>query len=150
MLAEGMALCTDVNLDDDGNLVGEPTEMALVAYSMSLGMNKNELLKSAPRVGEAPFDSNRKMMSTIHKTADGILQFTKGAPDEILKHCTRIFKNGEVSLLRTQTEMPCSKRIRNLPTEHFEFSPAATSSFHVFPRISRPIISKMSSSSVAL
>lgn len=99
MLAEGMALCTDVNLDDDGNLVGEPTEMALVAYSMSLGMNKNELLKSAPRVGEAPFDSNRKMMSTIHKTADGILQFTKGAPDEILKHCTRIFKNGEVSPL---------------------------------------------------
>lgn len=54
MLAEGMALCTDVSLDDDGNLVGEPTEMALVAYSMSLGMNKNELLKSAPRVGEAP------------------------------------------------------------------------------------------------
>ena len=99
MLAEGMALCTDVNLDDDGNLVGEPTEMALVAYSMSLGMNKNELLKSAPRVGEAPFDSNRKMMSTIHKTADGILQFTKGAPDEILKHCTKIFKNGEVSSL---------------------------------------------------
>ena len=99
MLAEGMALCTDVNLDDDGNLVGEPTEMALVAYSMSLGMNKNELLKGAPRVGEAPFDSNRKMMSTIHKTADGILQFTKGAPDEILKHCTRIFKNGEVSPL---------------------------------------------------
>ena len=73
--------------------------MALVAYSMSLGMNKNELLKSAPRVGEAPFDSNRKMMSTIHKTADGILQFTKGAPDEILKHCTKIFKNGEVSPL---------------------------------------------------
>lgn len=99
MLAEGMSLCTDVNLDDDGNLVGEPTEMALVAYSMSLGMNKNELLKSAPRVGEAPFDSNRKMMSTIHKTADGILQFTKGAPDEILKHCTKIFKNGEVSPL---------------------------------------------------
>lgn len=99
MLAEGMALCTDVNLDDDGNLVGEPTEMALVAYSMSLGMNKNELLKGAPRVGEAPFDSNRKMMSTIHKTADGILQFTKGAPDEILKHCTKIFKNGEVSPL---------------------------------------------------
>lgn len=99
MLAEGMALCTDVSLDDDGNLVGEPTEMALVAYSMSLGMNKNELLKSAPRVGEAPFDSNRKMMSTIHKTADGILQFTKGAPDEILKHCTKIFKNGEVSPL---------------------------------------------------
>ena len=96
MLAEGMALCTDVNTDEDGNLVGEPTEMALVAYAMSLGMKKDALSKSAPRVGEAPFDSNRKMMSTIHKTADGVLQFTKGAPDEILKHCTKIFKDGEV------------------------------------------------------
>ena len=96
MLAEGMALCTDVNTDENGNLVGEPTEMALVAYAMSLGMKKDALSKSAPRVGEAPFDSNRKMMSTIHKTADGVLQFTKGAPDEILKHCTKIFKDGEV------------------------------------------------------
>ena len=96
MLAEGMALCTDVNTDEDGNLVGEPTEMALVAYAMSLGMKKDALSKSAPRVGEAPFDSNRKMMSTIHKTADGFLQFTKGAPDEILKHCTKIFKDGDV------------------------------------------------------
>ena len=96
MRAEGRERCTDRNRDDDGNLVCEPTEMALVAYATSLGMNKNDLLKSAPRVGEAPFDSNRKMMSTIHKTADGILQFTKGAPDEILKHCTKIFKDGEV------------------------------------------------------
>ncbi len=94
LLAQGMALCTDVNIDSEGNLVGEPTEAALVAYALSLEMNKNDLLKAAPRVGEAPFDSMRKMMTTIHKTADGILQFTKGAPDEILKNCTHILKNG--------------------------------------------------------
>lgn len=94
LLAKGMALCTDVNIDSDGNLVGEPTEAALVAYALSLDFNKNDLLKSAPRVGEAPFDSMRKMMTTIHKTADGVLQFTKGAPDEILKNCTKILKDG--------------------------------------------------------
>lgn len=94
MLAKGMALCTDVNVDSDGNIVGEPTEAALVAYALSLNMNKNDLLKTAPRVGEAPFDSMRKMMSTIHETPDGIIQFTKGAPDEILKRCTKILKDG--------------------------------------------------------
>ncbi len=94
MLAKGMALCTDVNIDSDGNIVGEPTEAALAAYALSLNMNKNDLLKNAPRVGEAPFDSMRKMMSTIHKTPDGIIQFTKGAPDEILKRCTKILKDG--------------------------------------------------------
>lgn len=95
LLAQCMALCTDVSVDHDGNLVGEPTEAALVAYAMTLGLNKNDMLATAPRVGEAPFDSSRKMMSTIHKTADGVLQFTKGAPDVVLGHCTHIFKNGE-------------------------------------------------------
>ena len=94
LLAKGMALCTDVNIDHDGNLVGEPTEAALVAYALKLGLNKNDMLKAAPRVAEAPFDSMRKMMTTVHKTADGILQFTKGAPDEILKRCTQILKGG--------------------------------------------------------
>lgn len=94
LLAEGMALCTDVNIDNEGNLVGEPTEAALVAYGLSLHLNKNDLLKKAPRVGEAPFDSMRKMMTTIHETDDGILQFTKGAPDEILKKCAYVLKNG--------------------------------------------------------
>lgn len=96
LLANAMALCTDVNIDSEQNIVGEPTEAALVAYALSLSMNKNDLLKAAPRVGEAPFDSMRKMMSTIHKTNDGLLQFTKGAPDEILKRCTRILRDGNV------------------------------------------------------
>lgn len=141
MLAEGMALCTDVNLDDDGNLVGEPTEMALVAYSMSLGMNKNELLKSAPRVGEAPFDS---IVNDVHNSQDCGRNITvhQGCSRRDIKALHKDIQNGEVSPLTDADRDAVLKRIRNLPTEHFEFSPAATSSFHVFPRISRPIISK--------
>lgn len=95
LLARGLALCTDVNIDSAGNLVGEPTEAALVAYALSLNLNKNEMLKTAPRVGEAPFDSMRKMMTTLHEGEEGVVQFTKGAPDEILKNCTKILKNGQ-------------------------------------------------------
>lgn len=96
LLAKSMALCTDVSVDDEGNVTGEPTECALVNFALSLGLNKNDMLVSAPRVAEAPFDSMRKMMTTVHKTEDGIIQFTKGAPDEILKRCTYILKNGQI------------------------------------------------------
>lgn len=98
-LARCMALCTDVNIDEDGSVLGEPTECALVHFALSLGLNKNDMLKSAPRVAEAPFDSMRKMMTTVHQTEKGIIQFTKGAPDEILKRCTKILKNGEITEL---------------------------------------------------
>lgn len=96
LLAKSMALCTDVSVDEEGGVTGEPTECALVNFALSLGLNKNEMLKSAPRVAEAPFDSMRKMMTTVHKTEDGIIQFTKGAPDEILKRCTSILKDGQI------------------------------------------------------
>lgn len=87
LLASAMALCCDAEIDGAGKVTGEPTEAALVAYAYSLGMSKNDLSKEAVRIGEAPFDSGRKMMSTVHKTENGIVQYTKGAPDEILKKC---------------------------------------------------------------
>ena len=87
LLASAMALCCDAEIDGTGKVTGEPTEAALVAYAYSLGMSKNDLSKEAVRIGEAPFDSGRKMMSTVHKTENGIVQYTKGAPDEILKKC---------------------------------------------------------------
>ncbi len=97
LLATAMALCSDAELDPDKNeAVGEPTEAALVNYANALGMSKNDLKAAAPRVGEAPFDSGRKMMSTVHQTAQGIVQYTKGAPDEILKRCTHMLKGGQL------------------------------------------------------
>ena len=95
LIATAMALCTDVTLDADGSVTGEPTEAALVNYATSLGLNKNDLMAKAPRIGEAPFDSGRKMMSTVHNDGE-IVQYTKGAPDEILKLCTSALVNGEI------------------------------------------------------
>ncbi|MDL2258714.1 cation-translocating P-type ATPase [Eubacteriales bacterium OttesenSCG-928-K08] len=97
LLATGMALCCDAQLDQDTNsATGEPTECALVNYANALGLKKDACENVTPRVGEAPFDSGRKMMSTVHKTNDGFVQYTKGAPDELLKLCTGFYRNGEV------------------------------------------------------
>lgn len=95
LLAKAMALASDAELESDG-AVGEPTEAALVNYANKLNLKKPELKKEEPRIGEAPFDSSRKMMSTVHNTKNGIIQYTKGAPDEVLKRCTRIIENGNV------------------------------------------------------
>ena len=96
MLATGMALCTDVNIDENKEIIGEPTEAALVAYALTLDLNKNDLSKSEPRVAEAPFDSMRKMMSTVHSKDGAYIQYTKGAPDEVLKCCTKILNDGKI------------------------------------------------------
>ena len=95
LLAMGMALCSDAELDENGNAVGEPTEAALVNYANKLNMPKGKLKEENPRIGEAPFDSLRKMMSTVHETPKGIVQYTKGAPDEILKRCTYALVGGK-------------------------------------------------------
>ena len=87
LLATGMALCSDAEVDTEGVVVGEPTEAALVQFAFVNGMPKYQLKESAPRVGEAPFDSMRKMMSTVHEADGKFRQFTKGAPDEVLKKC---------------------------------------------------------------
>ncbi len=95
LLATAMALCCDAALQEDGSIKGEPTEAALVAYADKLGLKKYELEAKSPRVGEAPFDSGRKMMSTVHETPNGFVQYTKGAPDVVLSRCTTVLKDGK-------------------------------------------------------
>lgn len=120
LLAKAMALCNDASLNQDGNVSGEPTEAALVSWAASLGLRKPQLEQQLPRVEEAPFDSVRKMMSTVHsilthsdsKDPDfrhsdpelsnsefsdqtPFIQFTKGAPDEILSRCTTWLSYGK-------------------------------------------------------
>ncbi len=95
LIGTAMAQCCDAQLDENNNAVGEPTEAALVNYAYTLGLPKQELNEKQPRIGEAPFDSGRKMMSTVHKTDEGFIQYTKGAPDEILKKCTQAIVCGK-------------------------------------------------------
>lgn len=93
--ARAFALCSDAELSE-GKAVGEATECALVNYAFSAGIVKNEEEKLTPRVGEAPFDSMRKMMSTFHKTENGFVQYVKGAPDVVLSKCSFAEINGEI------------------------------------------------------
>ena len=94
-LATAMALCCDAELDTDGNVTGEPTEAALVAWANKLGLKKYDLKARFPRAGEAPFDSGRKMMSTVHPEDGHFIQYTKGAPDVVIGRCTSYLKDGK-------------------------------------------------------
>lgn len=94
-IAQAMALCCDAELDTDGTVTGEPTEAALVSWAASLELPKYTLKEQFPRVGEAPFDSGRKMMSTVHYHEHIYTQYTKGAPDVILGRCSSYLKDGQ-------------------------------------------------------
>ena len=91
LVARAMALCCDALLGKDDKAEGEPTEAALVNFAFQQGMRKDDLEVETPRVGECPFDSSRKMMTTIHREANGFVQYTKGAPDVILSRCTHFW-----------------------------------------------------------
>ena len=86
-LASAMALCSDAELDESGKVMGEPTEAALVAWANKLGADKTTLKAHFLRCGEAPFDSTRKLMSTVHVSGSGCIQYTKGAPDVLIGKC---------------------------------------------------------------
>ena len=130
-LAKAMCLCTDAEIDEEaGEAVGEPTEAALVNYAYKIHLNKNELKKTCPRVGEAPFDSMRKMMSTVHAEDGKFMQYTKGAPDEILKRCTSILTaDGVVPMtdalreeVRTTNKGMADKALRVLACAYREYA----------------------------
>ncbi|MGN1102529.1 MAG: cation-translocating P-type ATPase, partial [Huintestinicola sp.] len=95
-VAAAMALCSDAYLNDENRAEGEPTECALVNFAYSIGLKKQELEKITPRTDEAPFDSGRKMMSTIHTCGNGFVQYTKGGPDVVLSRCTYYEENGVI------------------------------------------------------
>lgn len=97
-LAKTLGLCNDVKKDKNGNLVGDPTEVALYNYSEKL-TNLSGPHQSNIRVSEIPFDSERKMMSTFNKDGKKIMQCTKGAPDVIMQRCTHYLKNSEICKL---------------------------------------------------
>ena len=95
LVATAMALCSDANLNESNQAEGEPTECALVNFAYSVGLHKAQLEKATPRVDEAPFDSGRKMMSTVHDLGGKYVQYTKGGPDVVLSRCAYYYEAGE-------------------------------------------------------
>ena len=101
-LMEMATMCTDVEISKENGkmeLTGEPTEKAIISKALDEGQNKNELYNVMKRVKDIPFDSSRKMMTTIHKMPNGYRVITKGAPDVLLKRCNKVYDNGNVTTL---------------------------------------------------
>ena len=88
-------LCNDTKISDDGTLTGDPTETALVDIALKLGFTKN-IYEDTPRVDEIPFDSERKLMTTVHKVNEKYIVYTKGGVDELLNICTSYIQKGEI------------------------------------------------------
>lgn len=132
LLAKAMALCCDAVIEPgDDTATGEPTECALVNYAAKLGINKKDAEAETPREEEVPFDSGRKMMSTLHvdKKTGRVIQYTKGAPDEVLKKCTHILSGSQMrpitdedkkNILSANKEM-ADKALRVLMASYAEY-----------------------------
>lgn len=133
LLARAMALCCDAQLNSDDTVTGEPTEAALVAYAHKCGLKKYEMEAATPRVAEAPFDSLRKMMSTVHKTENGYIQYTKGAPDEVLKNCTHMFKEGGVRIMTESDRLEILRRNKEMADQALRVLLAAYREYDELP-----------------
>lgn len=96
LLFRAGCLCNDANLQASGNITGDPTEASLLVSAAKAGLSYTQEQEANPRVGELPFDSTRKMMSTLHRQADGFCQFTKGAPEQVLRVCDSVLVDGQV------------------------------------------------------
>ena len=132
LLAKAMALCCDAVIEPgDDTATGEPTECALVNYAAKLGINKKDAEAETPREEEVPFDSGRKIMSTLHvdKKTGRVIQYTKGAPDEVLKKCTHILSGSQMrpitdedkkNILSANKEM-ADKALRVLMASYAEY-----------------------------
>lgn len=91
---EGFTLCNDASID--GDRIGDPTELALLDMSASHGLTRPMLEAKAPRISEIAFDSDRKMMTTLHRDGKTLISYTKGSLEEILKRCTHILYCGRI------------------------------------------------------
>ncbi len=113
-----MIYANDTQISGDNTLIGDPTETALIQFALDKKINVSEMLAKEPRVAEIPFDSERKLMSTVNKQSDNqFLIAVKGAPDELLKRCTRYIKNGKVETLDETTKKEILETNHELATQ---------------------------------
>lgn len=116
-----MLLCNDASLENDTYL-GDPTETALIRFCEKFNISKNKLNTNYKRIKELPFDSNRKLMSTINNVEGSFIQYTKGAVDELLSRCTHILDNNvirpltpsDITKINSQNKIMCSEALRVL------------------------------------
>ena len=113
-----MNLANDTKISQDNSLLGDPTETAMVQYGLDKNYDVREELVNIPRIAEVPFDSTRKLMTTIRQLEDGkYLVATKGAPDMLLDRVTKIEKHGEVSAFTEDDRTTLMKLNKEMATQ---------------------------------
>lgn len=113
LLIKGFMLCTDASIANNQR-IGDPTELALLDMGAKFQLEKENLEESMPRINEHAFDSDRKMMTTVHANQNETISFTKGATDQILKHCTKIMMNGEECDITQEDRTQISTYVKNM------------------------------------
>ena len=136
--ASAMALCSDAELGEHGEVTGEPTEAALVVWANQPGRDKNVLKSKYLRCAEAPFDSLRKCMSTVHVDGDHFVQYTKGAPDVVLSLCTHYWKDGKAQPMTDEARALILKRNKAMADRALRVLACASRSWDVKPIVSTP------------
>ncbi len=121
-------MCTNVQIQNNGKILGDPTEVAIVQKANEQYKNRNELYSKYPKVNEIPFDSNRKLMTTIHKFGNKYRVITKGAPDVLLDRCTKYYNNGNIvelnylksNSLKNKNEEMANKALRVIAVAYID------------------------------
>ena len=139
LLATAMALCVDAVYDPDTDTVtGEPTEAALVRWAVAQGLAPSVLRAQYPRVAEAPFDSERKMMSTLHTDGSSVVQYTKGAPDVLLPLCDRIWIDGRAEPMTDAHRAEIAARNRDMTGRALRVLAAGMRTYDALPGDTSP------------
>lgn len=139
LLATAMALCVDAVHDPDTDTVtGEPTEAALVRWAVAQGLSPSVLRAQYPRVAEAPFDSERKMMSTLHTDGSSVVQYTKGAPDVLLPLCDRIWIDGRAEPMTDAHRAEIAARNRDMTGRALRVLAAGMRTYDALPGDTSP------------
>ena len=139
LLATAMALCVDAVHDPETDTVtGEPTEAALVRWAVAQGLSPSALRAQYPRVAEAPFDSERKMMSTLHTDGNSVVQYTKGAPDVLLPLCDRIWIDGRAEPMTDAHRAEIAARNRDMTGRALRVLAAGMRTYDALPGDTSP------------
>jgi len=112
----GFLLCNDASIVSDKR-IGDPTELAFLEMGIACGRTKKEADDSYPRTGEIPFDSERKMMTTVHRRRGNYISYTKGSGDEILRRCTKIYMNGNITSISAGQKSEIQKAMEGMASK---------------------------------
>ncbi len=132
-LIHGLALCNDATVSGNSR-TGDPTELALLDFAIKHGISPDSLNKTFPRINEMPFDSDRKMMTTLHSADDTTVSYTKGAVDSVLPCCTHIWDNGTIRPITDEDIEKIYKEAENMSNKALRVLSLAMRSGNVTPK----------------